>query len=96
MLAGYETTAVTIAQCIYMLTTHPEVQQKLQQEVDECARQPKYEDLEQLPYTAAVIHETLRLVGPSVFLTRVAAQDTKVCSAKHRKRSEAACVCTQC
>ncbi len=34
MLAGYETTANTLAFCIYLLAKHPHAQQQLLQEVD--------------------------------------------------------------
>ncbi len=34
MLAGYETTANTLAFCIYLLGKHPHAQQQLLQEVD--------------------------------------------------------------
>lgn len=34
MLAGYETTANTLAFCIYLLARHPHAQQQLLQEVD--------------------------------------------------------------
>jgi cytochrome P450 len=47
LLAGYETTANTMAFLVYFLSTHPEAQQKLQQEVDDVlgGRAPTLEDI---------------------------------------------------
>ena len=78
MLAGYETTAVALAQCIYQLCKHPEAQAKLLREVDSFKAQICYEDLEAFPYAAAVLKEALRLNGPAAFFSRIALQDTKV------------------
>lgn len=82
MLAGYETTAVALTQCIYLLTKHPAAQEKLLQEVDSATRQISYEDLERFPFAAAVLKETLRLQGPSAFFSRVAMKDTHVSCSK--------------
>ena len=84
MLAGYETTAVALTQCIYLLTKHPAAQEKLLQEVDSAKREICYEDLERFPFAAAVLKETLRLQGPSsAFFSRVAMKDTHVSCSKH-------------
>lgn len=50
MLAGYETTANTLAFSLYNLARFPEVEQRLIDEVDAfgCDRQPCYEDLQQV------------------------------------------------
>jgi len=47
ILAGYETTANTLAFSIYNIATHPEVQQRLLEEVDAFGRDRKvtYADL---------------------------------------------------
>ena len=78
MLAGYETTSVTLTYCIYLLSKHPQVQQKLLQEVDTFKRQPSYEELDQFPYTSAVLNEALRLFPPAPLFARVAQEDTQV------------------
>lgn len=78
MLAGYETTAVALTQCIYMLSKHPEAQEKFLQEVDRSKKEVRYEDLGDFPYAAAVLRETLRLQGPSTLYSRIAMKDTHV------------------
>lgn len=78
MLAGYETTSVTLTYCIYLLSKHPQVQQRLRQEVDQFKGQPSYEQLDQFPYAAAVLKEALRLYPPAPFVARVAQEDTQV------------------
>lgn len=65
ILAGYETTANTLAFSIYNIATHPEVQQRLLQEVDAFGRDRRvtYADLAQvrpqhLTHTTALIYES--------------------------------------
>ena len=79
ILAGYETTANTLAFSIYLLGRNPSAQQSLLQEVDQFAGRPGYDDLQQFPYAAAVINEALRLYPPATILTRVATEDVQVC-----------------
>ena len=67
-IAGYETTASTIAHAIYEFTQHPEVQEKLAREVNEKIQDLDPEDLgkyyetiiNEIPYLDAVLKETLR------------------------------------
>ena len=78
ILAGYETTANTLAFSIYLLARNPDTQQRLLQEVDQFAGRPGYDDLQHFPYSAAVINEALRLYPPATMLTRVATEDVQV------------------
>ena len=78
ILAGYETTANTLAYSIYLLGKNPAAQQQLLQEVDAFPQQPGYDDLPSFPYAAAVINEALRLYPPATVLTRAASQDVQV------------------
>ena len=78
ILAGYETTANTLAYSIYLLGKHHTAQQQLLQEVDAFQQRPGYDDLSSFPYAAAVINEALRLYPPATFLTRTASQDVQV------------------
>uniref|UniRef100_A0A3Q3VU68 Uncharacterized protein n=1 Tax=Mola mola TaxID=94237 RepID=A0A3Q3VU68_MOLML len=79
-LAGTETTAKTLLWALIYLINHPDVQKKVQAEIDQVigqTRQPCMADRPNLPYTDAVIHEIQR-VGNIVPLNalRMAAKDT--------------------
>ncbi|QEH35068.1 Pentalenene oxygenase [Aquisphaera giovannonii] len=68
-MAGHETTANTLAWAFCLLAGHPEAEAKLHAELDSVlgGRPPSLADLPRLPYTAAVINETLR-VYPTVWM----------------------------
>ncbi|KAF1805999.1 hypothetical protein V8B55DRAFT_1452924 [Mucor lusitanicus] len=69
-LAGHDTTANTLALCLYQLAKHKHVQKKARQEVlgilgdDPCDVMPSLEDLKKLNYVNLVIKENLRRNGP--------------------------------
>ncbi len=86
-MAGHETTANTLAWAWYLLSQSPAVQRKLRRELDETlgGRTPGFEDVARLPYTKAVIEETLRLYPPVPILAREAMADTSI-SGKHIKK----------
>ena len=67
LLAGEDTTANTIAWMIHLLWRHPDGLAKATTEVRRvCGEAPTLEQLGQLEYVEACIHETMRLkpVGP--------------------------------
>ena len=68
LLAGYETSSTTLGLVCYHLATNPDVQDKLQEEIDNAWRDelqpPAYEIVHELPYLDMVISETLRLYPP--------------------------------
>jgi cytochrome P450 len=70
--AGFETTARSLTWAWYLITRHPEAQQKLEAEVDAVLgkRLPITDDLFNLPYTRMVVDETLRLYPPTAVLAR--------------------------
>ena len=81
VIAGSETTGNTIAWACYLLATHPEVQQRLHDEVRQVLAgdgMPGYEALAGLPFTRAVITETLRLYSPVWILPRRALADVEL------------------
>ncbi|KAK6035515.1 unspecific monooxygenase [Cooperia oncophora] len=63
LLAGFDTTATSLAFATHLLAKHPSVQKNLQEEIDQhCNRESiSYETLTSLRYLDAVIKETLRM-----------------------------------
>jgi cytochrome P450 len=80
LLAGHETTSNALAWTFYLLGQHPEVATKLFAETDAvlAGRAPTLADLPNLPYTAQVIKEAMRLYPPAWMLNgrRVVADTT--------------------
>ncbi len=66
IIAGHETAAATLNAAWYLLSQHPEVEQRLHAEVDAvpAAATLNLNAAEELPYTRAVLAETLRLYPP--------------------------------
>jgi cytochrome P450 len=80
LLAGHETTAVTLSWALYLLSQHPEVEARLREELRTVlqGRPPTYEDLDRLEYPRMVVDETLRLYPPVWGLNRHVAEDTEL------------------
>ncbi len=71
-IAGHETTAVLLQWAWVLLAKHPQAEQKLYEELHQVlnGRSPTFADLPNLPYTNAIVKETLRLYPPAWFLFR--------------------------
>jgi cytochrome P450 len=67
LIAGHETTALTLLYAVYLLARHPQASSRLRLELDTQigARPISSHDLERLPYLDAVIREALRLYPPA-------------------------------
>ena len=80
VIAGSETTGNTIAWACYLLAEHPQIQERLQQEADLvlAGADADYGTLGRLPFTRAVITETLRLYSPVWILPRRALVDVEL------------------
>jgi cytochrome P450 family 110 len=60
LIAGHETTAITLAWALDAVHRHPEVHRRLLAEIDPLGPDPAPDELANLPYLGAVIDETLR------------------------------------
>jgi cytochrome P450 len=74
LIAGHETTALTLGWCWLMLERHPDAEARMHREVDEVlgGRLPGLEDISRLVYTRMVIEETMRLYPPVWSMMRTA------------------------
>eukprot|EP00127_Corallochytrium_limacisporum_P002106 Clim_evm3s107 gene=Clim_evmTU3s107 len=78
MFAGHDTTAASIGWCFYELGRNPDIQQRLQAELDEVLgdkEQPDIEDLKDLVYLNCVVRETLRLHPSVLSIGRILGKD---------------------
>ncbi len=80
LLAGHETTAITLTWALYVLTREPAVEARLHEEVTSVLRgaAPTVEDIRRLPYTRMVIEETMRLYPPAWGLPREAIHEDEI------------------
>ncbi|KAF7715881.1 Uncharacterized protein PECH_007993 [Penicillium ucsense] len=82
LLAGRDTTAATLAFCLFELARHPEVVAKLRAEIKERlgvgadGQKPTYDDLKTMKYLNAVINETMRFYPVVPFNVRFSLKDT--------------------
>ena len=81
IVAGHETTALTLSWALYLLGFDQGIQDKLRAEVDQVVKgdMATIEDVAQLKYTRMVIDETLRLYPPAGFLSRTAQAPDTLC-----------------
>ncbi|MGB3683626.1 MAG: cytochrome P450 [Rubrobacteraceae bacterium] len=79
IMAGHETTAIALSWTWRLLALHPEVEKKLHSELDErLGDAPTVDDLPHLPYSSAVLKESLRLYPPAWAIGREAVEDCEI------------------
>ncbi len=80
LLAGHETTANLLMWTFYLISRHPEVEQKVRMELDSVldGRDPAFEDLPDLVYTKMVLQESLRLFPPVWIISRKAVRSDRI------------------
>jgi len=80
LIAGHETTAMSIAWACYQLSENPRCQQRLSQEANEelSGHTPTLERVGRLAYSRAVVQESLRLYPPAWSIVRDAVADDKL------------------
>lgn len=79
-VAGHETTANTMSWIFYLLATHPEVEQKLHDELKSVlgGRLPTVADIPNLTYVNLIISETLRLYPAAWTINREVAEPVEI------------------
>jgi cytochrome P450 len=75
VVAGHETTASTLSWTWYLISQHPEVEQKLSDELDTLPPFSAFEDLPRFLYTRQIIDEAMRLYPAGWLVTRRALRD---------------------
>ncbi len=79
LLAGHDTTALTLTYTWYLLSSHPTAEQRLHGELDEklSGARPTATDSRRLEYTQRVLNESMRLYPPVYTLFRETAVDVE-------------------
>ena len=82
MLAGHETTAVSLTWCLFQMARYPEIQSKVREEVMAIIHSDDeeitHDHLEQLVYMHCVINETMRLYPAVMLVGRDAREDNYI------------------
>lgn len=80
LVAGHETTAVSLTYTTYLLAQHPEVEEKLVEELDDVldGDQPTMADILDLTYTEQVVKESMRLFPPVPDIIREAVEPDEI------------------
>nr|KAF6274076.1 cytochrome P450 family 2 subfamily D member 6 [Pipistrellus kuhlii] len=80
--AGMVTTSTTLAWALLLMILHPDVQRRVQKEIDEAigqARRPEMADQARMPFTVAVVHEVQRFADIiPLGVPHMTSQDTEV------------------
>jgi cytochrome P450 len=88
LIAGHETSALTLTWAWVLLAQHPEAAETLHAEIDQILQgtPPTLADLPRLPYTEMVVKETLRLYPPAWMILREAIEDVTLGGYRINKR----------
>jgi cytochrome P450 len=80
LMAGHETTANALTWTWYLIAQHPEVEQRLREEIDRVlgGAPPGIDDLKQLVYTEQVFNEAMRIYPPAWVFGRMAISDDEI------------------
>lgn len=77
---GHETTALALSWTWYLLAQHPEIAQRVAEEVDRVVgdRTPAFEDIPEMHLVDGVVKESLRLYPPAYGVVREALSDCEI------------------
>lgn len=86
IIAGHETTALTLAWALYLCAFDPAVQERAAAEAQAAlgGRAATAEDMVALPLVARIVNEALRLYPPAAFLSRTAQAEDRLCGREVR------------
>lgn len=81
IVAGHETTALTLGWALYLCAFDEAVQDRAREEAQSvlAGRTASESDIANLPYIRQIIDETLRLYPPAAFLSRTAQKPDELC-----------------
>ncbi len=87
IVAGHETTALTLAWALYLCAFDQGVQTRARAEAQEAlkGRTATADDLPNLPYIRMIIDEALRLYPPAGIISRTAQKDDSLCEREVKK-----------
>ncbi|GAB3314603.1 cytochrome P450 [Haloplanus salinarum] len=79
LLAGHDTTALTLTYAFYLLSEHPDAEQRVHAELDDVLDgPPTFADARELTYLDRVLQETMRLYPPVYVMFREPVVDVKL------------------
>jgi len=78
VVAGHETTASTLNLTWYLISQHPNVEEKLSSELNTPAVSSEFDDLPKFLYTRQIVEETMRLYPAGWLVTRRALHDDRL------------------
>ncbi|KAM9850538.1 sterol 26-hydroxylase, mitochondrial [Aulostomus maculatus] len=96
LLAGVDTTSNTLTWALHLLSKHPQVQDRLYEEVSTCVpadRIPSAEEVTRMPYLRVVIKETLRMYPVVPLNARVNTEKSLVIGGYHFSKNTAFSLC---
>ena len=87
IVAGHETTALTLSWALYLCAFDPAVQAAARDEAQAVLgdRAATAEDIARLPLVRRIVDEALRLYPPAAFLSRTAQADDRLCGREVRR-----------
>ena len=78
IVAGHETTASTLNWTWYLISQHPEVEQRLTNELESLTTPLEFDDLPKFPYARQIIEEAMRLYPAGWSMSRKALRDDRL------------------